>query len=69
MIHALDGNNEANYPDVDDDVDDFDLPCKLIGDLRLLNAEIKESKERREHLVTVTVAVSCRYLCVYMHLD
>ena len=39
----------------DDDVDSFGLPCRDIGQLRSLNAEIKESKERRKQLVSTLI--------------
>lgn len=66
MVHVLDSgavNDADSADDDDDDVDSFNIPCKLIGDLRQLNAEIKESKDRRKQLVSVTCCVTEKLNC------
>ena len=44
-------SEQNNSGSEDDDDDTFNLPCVEIKDLRMLNAEIKGSKERRKELV------------------
>lgn len=50
---SLDRNSES-----DDDIDDnFNLPCKEIGHMRMLNSELKASQEKFRELVTADVVL------------
>lgn len=51
----------------DDDDDTFNLPCVTIKDLKMLNAEIKASTERRKELVSRCMFLSLHV--VYMSVD